>query len=219
MTHSGQESKTNTGQTQRVTTLFVDIGGVLLTDGWSHEFRKMAVKEFNLSAEEMEDRHQRVFETFEIGKLTIDEYLNLVVFYQPRSFTRAQFQKFMFARSESDDQMIALIRQLKAKYGLKIIVVSNESRELNTHRILKFRLNEFVDAFISSCYVGLRKPDADIFRLALDIAQVPAEQVVYIENTQMFVQIAEGLGIRSIWHTDYQSTCEKIASFGLEFKI
>ncbi|MFA5329773.1 MAG: HAD family phosphatase [Prolixibacteraceae bacterium] len=199
-----------------VTTLFVDIGGVLLTDGWSHEFRKLAVREFNLDPEEMETRHSMTFETFEVGKLTLEEYLNLVVFYQPRSFTPAQFQEFIFARSESDPKMIELIRQLKAKYGLKIVVVSNESRELNAHRIQKFRLNEFVDAFISSCYVGLRKPDADIFRLALDIAQIPAEQILYLENTQMFVNIAEGIGIRGIWHTDYQSTREKLASFGLE---
>lgn len=202
-----------------IETLFVDIGGVLLTDGWSHEFRKRAIREFNLDPEEMEVRHSMTFETFEIGKLTIEEYLNLVVFYQPRSFTQAQFQEFMFARSKSDSKMIELIRKLKKKYGLKIIVVSNEARELNAHRIQKFRLNEFVDAFISSCYVGFRKPDADIFRLSLDVAQVTAEQVLYIENTQMFVQIAEGLGIRGIWHTDYQSTREKLASFGLEVDI
>jgi putative hydrolase of the HAD superfamily len=99
---------------------------------------------------------------------------------------------------------------------LKIIEVSNESRELNSHRIQKFRLSEFVDSFISPCYVGLRKPDSDIFRLALVVAQVTAEQVLYIENTQMFVQIAEVMGIRGIWHTDYKSTREKLASFGLE---
>ena len=199
-----------------ISTLFVDIGGVMLTDGWSHEFRKLAVKKFHLNQEELEDRHGMVFETFELDKLTIEEYLNLVVFYERRSFTPAQFREFMFARSESYPEMIGLIRQLKAKYGLKIVVVSNEARELNAHRIQKFRLDEFVDAFISSCFVGLRKPDAAIFRLALDIAQVPAEQVVYIENTPMFVQIAESMGIRSIWHTDYESTCEKLVLFGLE---
>ena len=201
-----------------ITTLFVDIGGVLLTDGWGHVFRKMAVNEFHLDQEEVEDRHQRVSETFELDKITMEEYLNLVIFYEQRSFTPAQFKEFIFARSESDPKMIELIRKLKAMYGLKIIVVSNESRELNEYRIQKFRLNEFVDAFISSCYVGLRKPDADIFRLALDIAQVPASQIVYIENTPMFVQIAEGLGIPGIWHTGYQSTCEKLRSFGLEVK-
>lgn len=201
-----------------ITTLFVDIGGVLLSNGWGHTFRKRAVKEFNLNLEEMEDRHGMTFETFEIDKLTLDEYLNLVVFYKPRSFTKAKFKEFMFAQSESDSKMIELISQLKEKYGLKIVVVSNESRELNAHRIQKFRLNEFVDSYISSCYVGLRKPDADIFRLALDIAQVTAEQVVYIENTPMFVQIAERLGIRGIWHTDYKSTREKLKSFGLEIE-
>ncbi len=112
--------------------------------------------------------------------------------------------------------MIELVRRLKARHGLKIAVVSNEARELNSYRIRKFKLDGFVDFFISSCFVHFRKPDADIFRLALDIAQAPAGQVVYIENTPMFVQIAEGLGIRSILHTDYRSTCAKLASFGLQ---
>ena len=189
---------------------------MLLSNGWGHEFRKLAVKEFNLDPQNMKNRHSMTFETFEIGKLTMKEYLNLVVFYQSRTFTQARFKEFMFTCSESDPKMIGLIRQLKAKYGLKIVAVSNESRELNDYRIQKFRLNEFVDSFISSCYVGLRKPDADIFRLALDVAQVSAEQVLYIENTQMFVEIAKGLSIRGIWHTDYKSTREKLASFGLE---
>jgi putative hydrolase of the HAD superfamily len=121
----------------------------------------------------------------------------------------------MFAQSKPYPEMIELIRKLKARYGLKIAVVSNEGRELNAYRIRKFKLDRFVDAFISSCFVRLRKPDADIFRLALDIAQAPARQVVYIENTPMFVQVAEGLGIRSILHTDYRSTCAKLASLGL----
>ena len=111
--------------------------------------------------------------------------------------------------------MIELIRSLKARYGLKIIVVSNESRELNAHRISTFKLAGFVDAFISSCFVRLRKPDAAIFRMALDIAQTPARQIVYIENTPMFVQIADGLGIRGLLHTDYKSTRAQLAALGL----
>jgi putative hydrolase of the HAD superfamily len=112
--------------------------------------------------------------------------------------------------------MIELVRKLKAQYGLKIAVVSNEGRELNSYRINKFKLDEFVDFFVSSCFVHLRKPDSDMYRMALDIAQVPAERVVYIDDQPMFVQVAEGLGIRSILHTDYMSTCAKLASFGLE---
>jgi putative hydrolase of the HAD superfamily len=111
--------------------------------------------------------------------------------------------------------MIELVQRLKTRYGLEIFVVNNEAQELNSHRIRKFKLDEFVDSFISSCFVHVRKPDADIFRLALNIAQASVRQVVYIENTPMFVKIAEGLGIRSILHTDYRSTCAKLASFGL----
>jgi putative hydrolase of the HAD superfamily len=106
--------------------------------------------------------------------------------------------------------------RLKARYGLKITVVSNEARELNAYRIQKFKLNRFVDAFISSCFVQLRKPDVAIFRLALDVSLAPARKTVYIENTPMFVQIAERLGIRSILHADYRTTCAKLAALGLQ---
>ena len=164
---------------------------------------------------EMENRHHLNFATLEEGKLTLAEYLDRVVFYQERPFTPGQFQEFMFAQSKPYPPMIALICQLKAKYGLKIVVVSNEGRELNAHRIQKFNLDGFVDAFISSCFVHVRKPDADIFRLALDIAQAPASQVVFIDNTPMFVQIAEELGMQGILHTDYNVTCDKLASLGL----
>ncbi len=199
-----------------ITTLFLDIGGVLLTDGWDHHARKRAAAHFKLELAGLEDRHHLTFDTYEEGKLTLEEYLGRVVFHQKRPFTRAQFRRFMFAQSKPYPEMIELIRKLKARYGLKIAVVSNEARELNEYRIRKFKLAGFVDSFISSSFVHVRKPDADIFRLALDIAQVPARQVVYIENTPMFVQVAEGLGIQSILHTDYRSTRGKLASLGLQ---
>jgi putative hydrolase of the HAD superfamily len=199
-----------------ITTLFLDIGGVLLTNGWDHHARSRAATNFKLELAEMEDRHHLTFDTYEDGKLTLEEYLGRVVFYQKRPFTRAQFRSFMFAQSKPYPEMIELVAQLKVRHGLKIAVVSNEGRELNTYRIRKFKLGGFVDFFISSSFVHLRKPDEDIFRLALDIAQVPVDEIVYIENTPLFVQVAEGLGIRSILHTDFRSTCAKLASLGLQ---
>lgn len=198
-----------------ITCIFVDIGGVLLTNGWDHQARKRAATEFKLELAEMEERHDLNFNTYEEGKLSLEEYLNRVVFYRNRSFTRNRFQRFMFNQSKPFLDMIGLVEELKTRHGLKIVVVSNEGRELNDYRIRKFKLDRIVDAFISSCFVHMRKPDADIFRLALDVAQTSAKQVVYIENTPLFAQIAEGLGIRSILHTDYQSTCAKLAAFGL----
>jgi len=197
------------------TALFLDIGGVLLTDGWDHHARKRAAARFRLDWTEMEDRHRLVSGVQEEGRLTLDEYLSEVLFDRKRPFTRAQFRRFLFAQSEPFPEMIALVARLKARYRLKIAVVSNEARELNAHRIRKFKLDRFVDSFVSSCFVHLRKPEADIFRLALDITQAPASQIVYVENTPMFVRIAEGLGIRSILHTDYQSTREQLSAFGL----
>jgi len=199
-----------------ITTLFLDVGGVLLTDGWDHHARKRAATNFKLELDELEDRHHLTFDTYEEGKLTLKEYLDRVVFYEARPFTPAEFRKFIFDQSKPFPEMIELVRRLKAQYGLKIVVVNNEARELNSHRIRKFKLDEFVDSFISSCFIHVRKPDPDIFRFALDIAQAPARKVVYIENTPMFVRIAEGFGIRSILHTDYSSTCAKLSIHGLK---
>ena len=198
-----------------ITALFVDVGGVLLTNGWDHLARKRAAKNFNLNWREMDERHRLVFETHEEGKLSFEEYIGWVVFYEKRSFTRNQFRNFMFAQSKPYPKMIDLIAQLKRLHSLKIVVVSNESREVNAHRIRKFKLDQLADTFISSCFVGLRKPDMGIFRLALDLAQIPAEQVAFIDNTPMFVQIAESLRMRGVLHQDYKSTGAKLASFGL----
>jgi putative hydrolase of the HAD superfamily len=203
-------------KTVPITCLFLDVGGVLLTNGWDHHARKRAAKHFKLDWAEMQERHELNFEIQEEDKITFQEYLDRVVFWKKRPFTRAEFRQFMFAQSKPFPEMIELVRNFKAKYKLKIFVVSNEAREVNAYRIRQFKLDGFVDAFISSCFVRLRKPDADIFRLALDIAQVPAGQIVYIENTPLFVQVAESLGIRSILHTDCKSTAAKLAAFGLQ---
>ena len=201
---------------QAVTTLFLDIGDVVLTDGWDRHARRRAAKAFKLDGAEMEERHHMTFETFEEGKLTLEEYLDLVVFYRKRAFTRSHFRRFMFSQSKPYPQMIALVTRLKDRHRLKIVAVSNEARELNAYRIRQFTLTDFVDAFISSCFVHVRKPDAEIFRLALDIAQAPPERVVFIDNTPMFVDIAQGLGIRSIHHTNYRSTCTQLDALGLQ---
>jgi len=202
-------------QTSSITTLFIDIGGVLLTNGWDRAARKLAASTFSLDPVEFEERHHLTFDTYEEGKLTMDEYLNRIVFYEDRSFTRDTFKEFMFSRTEPYNEMIEMICQLKEKYGLKIAIVNNEGRELNQYRITTFGINKFVDFFISSCFVHFRKPDADIFRIALDIAFVKPKEVLYIEDRAMFVSVAEGLGINGLLHVDYASTKEKLASYGL----
>jgi len=146
----------------------------------------------------MDARHRLNFEIHEEGRLSFEDYLSRVVFYEKRPFTRRQFRNFMCSQSKSFPDMINLVGDLKKRHGLKIVVVSNESRELNAHRISEFKLDGFVDAFISSCYVRLRKPDVEIFRLALGYCPNAATRDCLYRNTPLFVEVAEGLGIRSI---------------------
>ncbi len=201
-----------------ITTLFLDIGGVLLSNGWGHDFRQKAVEKFHLDITEMEKRHKLLFVVYEEGRITLNEYLDRVVFYTKRDFTGIEFRDFMFSLTTPDLEMIGFIKKIKLQYGLKIIAVSNEARELNAYRIDTFKLNEIFDFFVSSCYVHVRKPDAAIFHLALDGAHVPADEIVFIDDVQMFVDVAKDLDITGIHHTDYLATSKALADLGLTIK-
>lgn len=199
-----------------ITALFLDVGGVLLTNGWDEGLRKRAAETFDLDFTEMNHRHHLTYDTYEAGKLGLDAYLKRVVFYELRSFSMEKFKTFMCAQSQPYPEMISLVRELKSRYRLKVAVVSNEGRELTTYRIRTFKLAEFVDVFISSCFVHLRKPDEDMYRMALDIAQVPPAQMVYIDDRAMFVEVARGLGLRGIHHKSYESTKRELEDLGLD---
>jgi putative hydrolase of the HAD superfamily len=201
--------------TTPVSTLFLDIGGVLLTNGWDRKARRLAAESFGLDFEEMNERHHLTFDTYEEGKLSLDGYLERVVFHEPRHFTRNEFQEFMLEQSQPFPEMIDLVCRLKSHHRLKVAVVSNEGRELTEYRIRTFGLGKFIDFFVSSCFVHFRKPDTDIYRIALDIAQVAPAQVIYIEDRSMFVEVAATLGIRGIVHRDHATTRQELAEFGL----
>jgi putative hydrolase of the HAD superfamily len=199
-----------------ITTLFLDIGGVLLTNGWGHKSRNKAVAQFNLNAEETNDRHHLTFDTYEEGKLTLHEYLNRVVFYEPRTFSHEDFISFMYAESTELPGTLEFFKALKKRYQLKIIAVSNEGRELNDHRIKTFKLNELFDGFISSCFVHLRKPDKDIFRMASDISQTAPMHSLYIDDRSMFVEVAQSFGMNGLHYKGLEEAKITLKALGFE---
>lgn len=201
-----------------ITTLFLDIGGVLLTNGWDRKAREEAARVFHLDYADVEERHHLTYDTYEEGKLSLDDYLQRVIFCLPRSFTRDDFKEYMLSRSQPMPEMIGLIRSLKTHYPLKTIAVSNEGREVNAYRIRTFALDGLIDTFVSSCYVHYRKPDLDIYRIALDISQSTPAQVAYIDDRPLFVEVANSLGIHAIQHMDVASTRVQLAQLGLSVR-
>lgn len=203
---------------ERITTLFLDIGGVLLSNGWGHESRNKAVTHFKLDAEELNERHHLTFDTYEEGKLTLNEYLKRIVFYEPRQFSEDDFITFMFNQSIAYPDTIDFFKAIKKRYQVRVIAVSNEGRELNAFRIKEFKLNELFDAVISSSFVHLRKPDADIFRMAIDISQTAPEHSLYIDDRHMFVEVAQTLGMNGIHYQGLYEAKIQLKSFGFEME-
>jgi putative hydrolase of the HAD superfamily len=186
--------------------LFFDIGGVLLSNGWGHESREAAAKKFGLDLEELTGLHNFIFNVYEIGSITLDDYLDTVIFNHPRNFSREDFKEFMYAQTEELPGMLAWLKAWKKDCGFRIISINNEGKELNDYRVQKFKLHECFDAFVSSCEVKMRKPDPGIFKLAMGIALVGPEECVYFDDRIMFANAAQKLGIRSFQHTGFEST-------------
>jgi putative hydrolase of the HAD superfamily len=188
--------------------IFFDIGGVLLSNGWGHESRQEAARQFGFDYDEMNHLHEFIFNVYEIGSITLDEYLDTTLFYRPRDFSREDFKEFMFAQSVQLPDMLEWLIQWKRKNTdrFRFISINNEGRELNEYRIHKFRLHDFFDAFISSCEVGMRKPDPGIFKLAMGIAQAKPEQCIYFDDRAILVEAAAKTGIESYQHKNLDST-------------
>ncbi|MBC7689878.1 MAG: HAD-IA family hydrolase [Aquabacterium sp.] len=187
--------------------LFLDVGGVLLTNGWGHESRAAAAEKFNLVYDEINRLHEFIFNVYEIGNLTLEEYLDTVIFNQPRDFTKEDFKSFMYAQSEELPGMLQwVIDWKKLGCGFRIISINNEPKELNDYRIKKFKLHRCFDAFICSCEVGMRKPDPRIFKLAMGVALAAPQQCYYFDDRPMLVEAASRLGINAFHHKGFESS-------------
>ncbi len=198
-----------------VKALFLDIGGVFLTNGWDKGSRKKAADHFNVDFEKLNERHRIIFDAYESGKMTLAEYVDLLVFSCERPFTPEDFINFMYNESRPYQDMIDLVSAIKQKYNLQSVAVNNEGRELNEYRIRNFGLKGFIDTFASSCFINTRKPDKDIYLTALDLAQVKPDEVIYIDDREVFIQGAARLGIRGIHHISTNSTKQALAAVGL----
>ena len=178
--------------------VFFDIGGVLGSNGWDHEQRNRAIKQFNLNAEDFEWRHKEVVAEWEEGRIKIDEYLDLAVFHKERAFSREEFISFMYSQSVPDLATIAIARQLSRNSGYSMMTLNNESEELNKYRIEKFGITEIFECFLSSCWLGVRKPIRRFYNRGLGIANAQPETSLFIDDRQQNLISASMLGINVI---------------------
>jgi putative hydrolase of the HAD superfamily len=195
--------------------IFWDVGGVLLTNAWDRTERLAALEHFRLDEEEFLDRHEMVVSSFERGKITLEEYLDRTVFYRTRPFTRDAFLKFMYSLSQPFPEVIQFAQAL-AKSGKYFMgTINNESRELNLYRIEKNGLRNIFQVFVSSCFVGLRKPEGGIYRLALEITQIRPEACCFIDDRSLNLECAEKFGMHTIEMQTLDGLQQSLKSLGV----
>jgi putative hydrolase of the HAD superfamily len=200
-----------------ISTILWDVGGVLLTNGWDHLERAAVLQQFGLASAPFENRHEVANDPWEKGLMTAEQYLLQTVFYEPRPFTPAAFLQAMKERSVLlPHSAIRILQELAASEEVELAMLNNEARELNDYRIERFEMGRYFDVFLSSCYLGLRKPDPKIFELALDVLQRDPEEVAFIDDRQGNCDASEALGIHAIRYQDEAQCVQALERLGLD---
>lgn len=199
----------------KVNTLFWDNGGVILTNGWDRTSRRAAVEKFQLDWADFEDRHELMLNAFETGRATLDEYLRRTVFYRQRAFTPDDFKKFMFEQSQPFPESLEFLGRLAQTRAYLMASLNNESREINEYRIHTFHLRDYFQAFFSSCYLGVRKPEEQIYRLALEIAQREPEECILIDDRGLNLECAREIGMHTIQFKNVDQLRQDLAQQGI----
>lgn len=189
-----------------IKTLFCDIGGVILTNGWDRGMRNKAIEKFHLEKEEFNQLHKEYYNLYEQGKINLSDYLDKVIFWKTRDFTKADFENFMKEQSQMLPDMFQMLLDLKSKFKLKVVAVSNEGREIAEYRIRTFDLTSLFDFFVISAYAGYQKPDFHLFQMALDFTQSPIDEILYLDDRPEMVDAIAKFGVRGIKHVSCEST-------------
>lgn len=198
-----------------ITTLFFDVGGVILTNGWDQVAREKAASHFELNFAEFEQRHQAAVDAFEKGRISIDDYIAQVVFDKPRGFTVAEFREFMYAQSKELKPAREFVDHLSRSPELFVACINNEGREVNEYRIVKFDLARTFKLFFSSCYVGLRKPDPAIYRLALDVTRRKTAESIFVDDRAENLEGARRVGLQTIHYRNVSQLKGELRDLGV----
>jgi putative hydrolase of the HAD superfamily len=199
-----------------LTTIFFDIGGVLLTDGWGHKSRRAAAEKFGLDWDEYSDRHEKVAHAIETNSLSLERYLDRAIFYRPRSFSREEFRDFIFAQSQPQPESIKIAQQLADSRKYFMATINNEILELNVYRLEHFGLRHCFPVFFSSCFLGLRKPDESIYRLVLQVTQRTPEECIFIDDREVNLECPRELGLATILFRDAEQLRQELQQHGIE---
>jgi putative hydrolase of the HAD superfamily len=199
----------------KIEALFWDNGGVILTNGWDRDARKRAAEKFHLDWDDFSDRHELMLNAFETGQATLDQYVQRTVFYRPRDFKPEDFKSFMFAQSQPFPEALEFCGKIAAQRKYIIAALNNESRELNEYRITQFKLKDYFEVFFSSCYLGVRKPDIQIYRRVMEITQRKPATCVMIDDRELNLECARELGLQTIAVKNLEQLKQDLAKLGV----
>jgi putative hydrolase of the HAD superfamily len=198
-----------------VRTLFFDLGGVLLSNGWDTGSRKKAAEVFGLDYQEFQTRHEMLKTAFETGRLSLDAYIRKAVFHRQRAFSPEDFKAFMFSRSVVLGDTLEWVHALSRSGKCRLYTLNNESRELHEHRVREFSLDRIFAGFLVSCYLGQAKPDEEIYLNSLGIAACERHDALFIDDRALNIEPALALGLNAVLFEGLDSLRDALKGYGI----
>lgn len=199
-----------------INTLLFDIGGVILSNGWGRESRKQACEKFGLNFDDFQTRHKQFADGLELGQLDLETYVEEAVFNEKRSFSKEEFMNYMYAQTTPIETTLDLLNDLASCKKYLMCTLNNESLELNLYRINKYNLEDYFTAFFSSCFLGVKKPEPEIYERVLKITQRRPEQCLFIDDREENLVSPRNLGINCIHYQDHNQLVRDLEKHGVK---
>jgi HAD superfamily hydrolase (TIGR01509 family) len=204
-----------------IRTIFWDLGGVVLTNGWDPGQRKRVLSRLGVNLEAYEELHDRANYYWERGLLTAKDFFSQTVLL-PNPKLDLTFDmlwpQVCAASKVLHPECLDMLAELKQMGRYRIATLNNESRELNEYRLDAFKLRSLFDYFICSGYVHEMKPNLGIYKSAIDISGFAASSALFIDDKPENCAAAEAVGMHAIRFESPAQLCTALVEYGIQLQ-
>ena len=204
----------------RVEAVISDFGGVLTTPLF-HAFA--AVQQANgIPFETLgkamwratQERGENPLFALERGELSEPEFLAMLESALAAETGSAvelhDFAERYFAALDANDEMIAFLGALKDERGLRLAMLTNNVREWEPRWRAMLPVDDLFEVVVDSAYVGMRKPDREIYLLTLERLGLPPSACVFIDDIDVNCDAARAVDIRAVQFVDTAQTIRDV---------
>ena len=157
-----------------------------------------------------EERGEHPLYELEKGLITEDEFTAIVQAQLPAEIQLEGFREIYFSHLHPNEPMIELMRDLRGR-GMRMAMLTNNVREWEPLWRAKLPVDEIFEVVVDSAFVGMRKPEREIYELTLErLGDVSAEECVFVDDVDVNCHMATELGMTAVHYVSPEQAITEI---------